>query len=123
VLDLFDKLEYPPDKTMIVLNKVYDERQGKNATLPVERIQNFLKRSIVATIPFVDERIILTAIVKAVPVIAVDRDTSKAPIRQLLDLADHMHRALAPAKDDDKVDGKSADKNKPRSGLSLRLGR
>ncbi|MBC8098383.1 MAG: response regulator [Armatimonadetes bacterium] len=121
VLDLFDKLEYPLDKTMIVLNKVYDEKAGKNATLPVERIQSFLKRPIAAQIPFVDERIILNAIIKAVPVIAADRDTNKAPIRQLLDLADMVYKLLAKQPDPDKAPDK--DKDKKRSGLSLRLGR
>ncbi|HEX2621960.1 MAG TPA: response regulator, partial [Phototrophicaceae bacterium] len=119
VLDLFDKLEYPPDKAMVVLNKVWDERQGKNATLPTERIQNFLKRPVVATIPQVDERIILNAILKAVPVIATDRDTSKPPIRQLLDLAELLHKTLmgtAETEQDTKPE-------KKRSGLGLRLGR
>lgn len=121
VLDLFDKLEYPPDKTMIVLNKVYDERQGKNATLPIERIQNFLKRQIIASLPFVDERIILNAIIKAVPVIATERDPNKPLIRQLLDLSDTLYHTLAPTKDEDKT--QESKQEKKRSGLSLRLGR
>lgn len=119
VLDLFDKLEYPPEKTMIVLNKVWDERQGKNATLPTDRIQNFLKRPILAQIPQVDERIILNAILKAVPVIASDRDTSKAPIRQFLDLSETLYKMLMGSKEEE-----AAPKpEKKRSGLSLRLGR
>ncbi|MBC8171732.1 MAG: response regulator [Anaerolineae bacterium] len=121
VLDLFDKLEYPPEKTLIVLNKVWDERQGKNATLPTERIQSFLKRPILAQIPMVDERIILNAILKAIPVIASDRDTSKPPIRQLLDLSEALYKMLMGNREEDDAAAKQPEKK--RSGLSLRLGR
>ncbi len=118
VLDLFDQLQYPPEKSMIVLNKVWDERQRKQATLAPEKIQNFLKRPIEGEIPNVDERIILSAVLRGVPVIASDRDTSKQPIRQLLDLSTKVYTLLkgeetAPVEEDKKKKG----------GLSLRLGR
>jgi hypothetical protein len=106
---------------MVVLNKVYDEKQGKNATLPTDRIQSFLKRHIMASIPMVDERIILNAIIRAVPVIASDRDTNKAPIRNLLDLSDTLYKMLM--KHDEEKTETDGRKEKKRSGLSLRLGR
>jgi pilus assembly protein CpaE len=120
VLDLFEKLEYSADKTVLLMNKVYDEKQGKNATLPLDRIQNFLKRQISSVIPVVDERMILSAIVKAVPMIALERDTNKAPVRQILDLSDHLMQLLTPV--EKQHDGEE-DRQRKRSGLSLRLGR
>jgi pilus assembly protein CpaE len=120
-LDLFDKLEYPPDKTMLVLNKVVDP-PGKNGTLSLDRIQSYLKRPVLATIPVVDEGIILNAIMKAVPVIASDRNTNKAPIRQLLDLADTIYKTLFVKTEEDK-EKSDKEKDKKKSGLSLRLGR
>jgi pilus assembly protein CpaE len=64
VLDLFDRLEYPPDKTVLVLNRTSEDRQRKQVTLPVDRIQNYLKRPVEAQIPLVDDRVILSAILK-----------------------------------------------------------
>ncbi len=119
VLDLFEKLEYAPDKSLIVMNRVYDEKQGKNATLPLERIQNFLKRPITTVVPVVDERMILNAIVKAVPLIALERDNNKPPTRQILDLADTLTRMLTP----DHREEPEEDRQRKRSGLGLRLGR
>ena len=104
---------------MIVMNRVYDEKQGKNATLPLDRIQSFLKRQITAVVPVVDERMILNAIVKAVPLIALERDSNKPPTRQILDLADALMRMLTPDHREEPED----DRQRKRSGLGLRLGR
>lgn len=122
VLDLFDQLQYPPEKTMIVLNKVYDEAQGKNATLPTERIQSFLKRPIGLTIPMVDERVILRAIVKAVPVIAFERNPNTPPVKQLLELANTLYRSLKAPEETEQKDKTGKDKDR-RSSFLQRLGR
>ena len=122
VLDLFDQLQYPPERSMLVLNKVWDERQRKQATLAPERIESFLKRPIESQIPQVDERLILSAILKGVPVIAFDRDQNKAPIRQMLELADIVFRSLMGDEEDEEDFGEPEEKKK-RSGLGLRLGR
>lgn len=118
VLDLFDQLGYAPDKTMLVLNKAYDERQRKNAVLAPERIENFLKRRIEAQIPNVDERIILSAILKGVPLIAFERDRSKSPVKEIMDIADNLYRSMM-GDDHDEVQEKDT---KKRGGLGLRLG-
>ncbi len=122
VLDIFEKLEYPPDKTVLVLNKVWDERQRKNATLPVDRIESFLKRSPAVQIPQVDERLILTAILKGVPVTIFERDQSKPPVKQLSDLAEFIDKDLHGG-DEDLLDDDSEAAKKKRGGLGLRLGR
>jgi Flp pilus assembly CpaE family ATPase len=96
VLDLFDQLGYPQDKTLLVLNKVWEESQRKNATLSPEKIQDYLKRQIFMRIPVIDERFVLSAINKGVPVIAADRDTNKPMLRELTQLAESMHNLLNP---------------------------
>lgn len=94
VLDLFDQSEFAPEKTALVINKVSDNpKLAKLAPAP-ERIQSFLKRPVEGLIPLVDEAIILNAIQNGVPVVASDRDVSKAPIKQLLALADHFYATL-----------------------------
>jgi pilus assembly protein CpaE len=116
VLDLFDQLGYAPDKTVLTLNRTFDPRQGKQAMLSVERIQAYLKRPIEAQIPFVDERVILSAINKGVPVVAADRDTSKPPIKQLLELSELLFTKLMPTTEDEENQDQ-ASKDKKRVGL------
>jgi len=121
VLDLFDQLGYDSDKTWLMLNKIWDERRDKGM-LSVDRIQNFLKRPVVHKIPHVDERIIIGAINRGVPVIGVDRDQSKPPIRQLLDLADYIYKELMVEDEDANMD--EEDQAEKQRGISfLRRGR
>jgi pilus assembly protein CpaE len=94
ILDLFDQLDYEPEKACLVLNRVWDERKGKSATISSDRIQSFLKRPILGEIPAVDERVLLRAINKGVPIIASDRNQNNPPIRQLLDLAEAVFQEL-----------------------------
>jgi pilus assembly protein CpaE len=94
VLDVFDQLGYDKEKTSFVLNRVFDDRRGKTSTISPERIESFLKRTVVGRIPSVDERVILNAVNKGVPVVAMDRDQSKPPTKQLLELADHLYSQL-----------------------------
>ncbi len=104
VLDLFDQLGYDQSKAMLVLNRVWEDSKEKGATISIERIQSFLKRPVVGKIPHVDERIILSAINKGVPVIASDRDQKKAPIKQLIELADYVYNELMGKDDEPAVD-------------------
>lgn len=121
VIDLFDQLGYDNAKTVLVLNQLLDDRRDKGATLSVERIQNFLKRQVIGKIPNVDERIILSAINKGVPVIASDRDQSKPPIKQLLELSEHLYNELMETSTDGAGDD-AADKKRSSMGL-LRRGK
>jgi pilus assembly protein CpaE len=120
VLDLFDQLGYPPEKSMLVLNKVWEESQRKNATLAPERIEAYLKRPIEMRLPFVDERTILTAIVKGTPVIASDRDTNKPMIKELLQLADKVSAMLMPQEEEEQQPAKAPAKN---SGFQFPIGK
>lgn len=94
VLDLFDQSEFAPEKTALVINKVTDNPKLAKLMPSPERIQSFLKRPVEGLIPLVDEAIILNAIQNGVPVVASDRDVTKAPIKQLLALSDHFYGTL-----------------------------
>jgi hypothetical protein len=99
VLDLFDKLSYPPDKVMLTLNRNPEDRNLKKLAIPPEKIEQYLKRPIVARIP-TDEMFVWRAVQRAVPVVAAERDKTKSPIKELLDLSNRVHLALMPAEEE-----------------------
>lgn len=95
VLDLLDSSEYPPEKSMLVVNRAIDGQSRNQKGYPsAEKISSYLKKPVEGVIPIVDETIILAAINKGVPVIASDRDQNKAPIKQLLNLSNHVYAVL-----------------------------
>ena len=113
ILDLFDQLDYELIKTSLVLNRVWDERKGKSTTISSDKILSFLKRPIIGEIPAVDERMLLRAINKGIPIIASDRNQSNPPIRQLLDLAEAVFQELTGAEEVvDESDEEAAKKRK-----------
>ncbi|MCC6612174.1 MAG: response regulator [Anaerolineae bacterium] len=121
VLDLFDKLNYTAVKTTFVLNRVEDERQrGARVTIPTETIEKHLKRPVDAQIP-ADDRTVLSAVNKGVPVISYQRDRTRSPIKELVELADSLFAQLA-GDEDFAEDDTESDKNKAKKPL-LRLGR
>jgi pilus assembly protein CpaE len=93
VLDMLDQNGFAPDKTTLVVNKAVDPKTAKGVPTP-DKIQTYLRRPVEGIIPAVDERIILGAINRGIPVIASDRDTTKAPIKQMLDLSNHLFKQL-----------------------------
>ena len=121
VLDLFDQLDMPPDKSQVVLNRVWDEKKGKSATISSERVANYLKRPVLATIPQVDERIILSAVNRGIPVIAADRDQNKSPMRELQELAVSANHLLLGEEAQDEMS--EEDEQKKRSGIAGMFGR
>jgi len=121
VLDLFDKLNYTSAKTMFVLNRVEDERQrGARVTIPTETIEKHLKRPVDAQIP-ADDRTVLSAVNKGVPVISYQRDRTRSPIKELVELADELFSQLS-GDEEFPEDDTESDKNKAKKPL-LRLGR
>ncbi len=123
VIDLFDQLQIPAEKYALVLNKVYSERDRKQAVLSPERIESFLKRKIEAQIPIVDERLILSAILKGVSLVAFERDHSKAPVRQIMDFADSLYKSLMGIEDEFQPGTSESDTDKKKRGGLLRLTR
>jgi pilus assembly protein CpaE len=122
MLDLFDKLQYPQEKTVLVLNRIPEDRQLKRLIIATERIESYLKRSVDGRIPM-EELFVLKAVNKAVPVIAAERDKTRPPIRELMDLSTMIFTSLM---DDDESEEEMPDldeSRKKRTGLGLRLGR
>jgi pilus assembly protein CpaE len=123
VLDLFDQTGFSPEKTMLLINKVVENPSGRASKVIVapQRIQSFLKRPVEGVIPLVDETIILSAIQSGVPVIASDRDTSKEPIKQLLEFSNHVFTSLMGS--DSLFETDEALEEKPKGGLGSFFGR
>jgi pilus assembly protein CpaE len=93
VLDLFDKIGYAVDKVMLVVNRVPEDRQARRAAVSLERISEFLKRPVISAIP-ANDLMVNRAVTKAVPVIALERDKSKSPIKELYELSDKIYTEL-----------------------------
>ena len=119
MLELFDQLNYPQNKIAFVLNKTEDERARNRTTIPSDIIEKHLKHPIQARIPS-DERVVLNAINKGVPVIASQRDRNKSPIREMVELSDRIYYTLMDNQDASPL---APEPQKKRSGLGLRLGR
>ncbi len=124
VLDLFDKLNYVPGKTVFVLNRLEDERQQRagRVTIPTETIEKHLRRTVEAQIP-TDERTMLSAVNKGVPVIVYQRDRSRSPVRELVDLSELLYNQLMGGNVDDLEDTSAASKTHKTNPLSRLVGR
>ncbi len=118
VLDLFDKLNFAPDKTSLVLNRIPEDRNLRKLAIAPEKIEHHLKRSIVARIPS-NEMLVLRAVQKAVPVVAFERDKNKSPIKEMMQLSDYLFVSLMGEPEELVADVE----DKKKSGFGLRLGR
>lgn len=121
VLDLFEKLGYPSEKTVFVLNRTEDEKARNRVTVPTETIERYIRRKVDAKLP-TNEAVVLSAVNKGVPAIALARDRNKAPspVREMIDLSELLFSQLmTPAEEA----ASAEDPNKKKSGLSLRLSR
>ena len=119
VLDLFERMDYPSEKTVFVLNKVDDGRDKNRGTIPTESIEKYLKRTVDGRIPNA-EAPILAAVNKGVPVVVTQRDHKQSPGRELMDLSDHVYSLL---NEDSAAEPETADAKAKKSGLGLRLGK
>ncbi len=118
VLDLFDQAGFPPEKTVIVLNKMMEERKGaKTPTISPEKFQSYLKRNVVGILPLIDERLLLAAVNRGVPFIGSDRDANKPLIKQLHGLADTIFDELMKDPQEEKETGEDTAKKKSKIGF------
>ena len=115
ILDLFDRLNYSPEKIMLVLNRVEDERSRQRITIAAEQIERFLKKQTSARIPDA-EREVLGAVMKGIPVVA-SRDRSRSPVKEFVELAEQISRALASAHGDHDETEERRGVRKPGIGL------
>lgn len=119
MLDLFDRMDYTPDKFMIVLNRVDENLMRNRLAIQPEAIERHLKHTIATKIPE-SPAPILGAVLRGVPVVANQRDRGKSPIKELMDLGDMIFNTLMnPAQVDDLL----SDDKKKKTGIGLRLGR
>jgi Flp pilus assembly CpaE family ATPase len=113
VLDLFDQAGFPPEKTVVVLNKMMEERKGaKTPTISPEKFQSYLKRNVIGILPLIDERLLLAAVNRGVPFIGSDRDANKPLIKQLHGLADSLFNELMKNPEDEKETNTTEDPKK-----------
>ncbi|MBL8160605.1 MAG: response regulator [Anaerolineae bacterium] len=117
VLDLFDQLTYPPDKTMMILNRVPTDRNRQKLLISTDRIEKFLKRSIEVEIPE-DEITALTAMSKGVLIVA-QRDRSRSPVKELIQLAELLHTRLMGNKDHVEEDEADKKGQQRKTGFGL----
>lgn len=97
ILDLFSALKYPTEKLIFVMNRVSAEKAGR-AFIPIDAIENNLKRKTDARIPL-NDIVFLSAVNQGVSVIA--KDTTKSPAKELVDLAEHVKRSLRPPEEEE----------------------
>lgn len=115
ILRLFDELNFPPEKLLLVVNQVQRDRgRGTRVTIDTELIEKNLKMKALAEIPQ-EERIVLHAINRGVPVIAISKERDRSPIKELLELAEAVRLNLL-GKDEGEQDTAQA---KQSSGFSL----
>lgn len=88
VLNLMDELHYPADKSQLVMNRVDINLERSRVSISVAAIENNLKRKALGIIPM-EERRVLSAVNRGVPVVAKDKGYS--PAKQLLELADAVY--------------------------------
>jgi pilus assembly protein CpaE len=93
MLDLFDKLNYPANKTVLVLNRMEDERARQRVTIATDIIEKHLKRRVEAKIPS-DERVVLSALNRGIAVISSQRDRNKSPMKELIELSNLVFNSL-----------------------------
>jgi pilus assembly protein CpaE len=112
--DLVEKLEYPPDRVVLVLNRV-DRRGGITAA----NVEETLKHAVAGQI-LLDDKTVLASINSGVPFITGPR--SLGPVQGILDIAQRLRTDFAPkeavAAGDDRK-GKLAGKLQPAKSSSL----
>jgi pilus assembly protein CpaE len=120
VLDLFDQLGFEGNKNMLILNRVPIDKNSQKFMVPPERIEKFLKLPVTISIP-TDDVTVLQSMSKGVPIVA-QRDRSKSPVREFMQLADQLHTTLMPEAVDQQAE-KPEEKSKSRLPLNLRFGK
>jgi septum formation inhibitor-activating ATPase MinD len=112
-----------PDKTMFILNRVEDERTRAPVTIRTEAIEKHLKRKVEARIPN-NEQVVLSAVNKGVPVVATAaKDRGKSPIKELMDLSDHIFNTLMRDEMEDQPTEQASKERKIANSVKFRLGR
>ncbi|MEO8606775.1 MAG: response regulator [Chloroflexota bacterium] len=118
VLDLFDQLGYSLDKSMLILNQVSEDQHIKKLSVTTDKVGLFLKRPIAAIIP-TDDYLMLDAIRRGIPAVALERDQRKSPIKELLALSESIFTDLMPIPEEEPPD-QSGQKSFTKTGFRKR---
>ena len=82
-------------KMMMIVNRVVVDQNLKKLVIAPEKVSEFLKRPLVAMIP-TDEFLMLDAIRRGIPAVALGRDQHLSPVKELVGLADSLFAVLMP---------------------------
>ncbi len=111
--DVMDALEYPPEKVVFVLNRMQSERE--RGRISAEAIENNLKRKVEGQI-LLDEKTVISAVNRGVPVIASNRNRS--PAKDFIELAAHLRSILSEREEEEELEEPEQVSRKSR-GLRL----
>ena len=111
--DLVEKLEFPPDRVVLVLNRV-DRRGGITAA----NVEETLKHTVAGQI-LLDDKTVLASINSGVPFITGPRTI--APVQGILDIAQRLRSDFAPKEAAPAGDGKGKLAGKPQPAKSSSL--
>jgi pilus assembly protein CpaE len=101
LLRLFDANDFPPDKVLLVINQTLKDRgRGTRVTIETELIEKNLKIKAIAEIPL-EDRVVLHAVNRGVPVIAISKERDRSPIKELLEMAETVRHNFASDDDED----------------------
>jgi pilus assembly protein CpaE len=95
VMDLFSQLNYPPQKIMLILNKVLEERTMKKYAISSQKITDFLKQPVLISIPL-DDIAMFEAVQRGIPVIVSHTDHRKSPVQEFISLSSLIFTTLMP---------------------------
>lgn len=116
LLRVFDENNFPPEKLLLVINQAQKDRgRGAKVTIETDLIEKNLKMTAIAEIPQ-EERVVLHAVNRGVPVIAISKERDRSPIKELLEMTEFIRRDLMGDEEDEDDD---IEDNKQQSGFSL----
>ena len=116
LLRMFDEGNFPPEKMLLIVNQAQKDRgRGAKITIETELIEKNLKLRAIAEIPQ-EERVVLHAVNRGVPVIAISKERDRSPIRELMDMAEAIRHNLM---DEDEFEEDANQDNRQQSGFSL----
>ncbi|MCE7949081.1 MAG: response regulator [Chloroflexi bacterium CFX4] len=116
-MSLMDSLEYPEEKTQLVLNRVTPDLERSKVAIAISAFEQKLRRKAFAVIPM-DEKKVLFAVNRGISIVAKDRNQS--PARELIAMADSLIASLAPKEE---APASSQQLQAPAKQPASRLGR
>lgn len=97
LMNLLDRMEYPDNKTVLVVNRHTGDLERAKVNIAVASIEAKLKRTALGVIPM-DERKVLYSVNRGISVVA--RDRNQSPAKELVALADALYNNVKPMPDE-----------------------